>query len=367
MKLAKILKHCRIDKPDRLRLADHDAAETFGLAIDKDDVKAMLADGIRRLAELQERLYAQDRWAVLIVLQGMDAAGKDSVIKHVMSGVNPQGCEIHAFKAPSEQELQHDFLWRAAVRLPRRGQIGIFNRSYYEEVLVVRVHPRVLAAEKLAPQLAGKDIWKHRFKEIRAFEHHLVRNGTLVLKFHLRISKEEQRQRFLARLDEPAKRWKFSMNDVIERKLWDKYMDAYEEHDPRNFDGLCALVRDPGRPQACGVADGRRGDHRGAGRPQARVPEGPGQGARRTEEGGARAQGGEAALTSPLASVHRLPLKAYRSQSRLTRRLLFAATLGRRGQMMAMRHQISAMNRKALQASSGAALILGGLLLLSAP
>jgi PPK2 family polyphosphate:nucleotide phosphotransferase len=163
------------------------------------------------------------------VLQGMDAAGKDSVIKHVMSGVNPQGCEVHPFKAPSEQELQHDFLWRVVARLPRRGQIGIFNRSYYEEVLVVRVHPRVLAAEKLAPQLTGKDIWKHRFKEIRAFEHHLVRNGTLVLKFHLRISKEEQRPRFLARLDEPAKRWKFSMNDVIERKLWDKYMGAYED------------------------------------------------------------------------------------------------------------------------------------------
>jgi PPK2 family polyphosphate:nucleotide phosphotransferase len=229
VKVAKILKHCRIDKPDHLRLADHDAAETFGLAIDKDDVKAMLADGIHRLAGLQERLYAQDRWAVLIVLQGMDAAGKDSVIKHVMSGVNPQGCEVHPFKAPSEQELQHDFLWRVVARLPRRGQIGIFNRSYYEEVLVVRVHPRVLAAEKLAPQLTGKDIWKHRFKEIRAFEHHLVRNGTLVLKFHLRISKEEQRRRFLARLDEPAKRWKFSMNDVIERKLWDKYMGAYED------------------------------------------------------------------------------------------------------------------------------------------
>jgi PPK2 family polyphosphate:nucleotide phosphotransferase len=229
VKVAKILKHCRIDKPDHLRLADHDAAETFGLAIDKDDVKAMLADGIHRLAGLQERLYAQDRWAVLIVLQGMDAAGKDSVIKHVMSGVNPQGCEVHPFKAPSEQELQHDFLWRVVARLPRRGQIGIFNRSYYEEVLVVRVHPRVLAAEKLAPQLTGKDIWKHRFKEICAFEHHLVRNGTLVLKFHLRISKEEQRRRFLARLDEPAKRWKFSMNDVIERKLWDKYMGAYED------------------------------------------------------------------------------------------------------------------------------------------
>ena len=174
-------------------------------------------------------LYAQDRWAVLIVLQGMDAAGKDSVIKHVMSGVNPQGCEVHPFKAPSADELQHDFLWRAAVRLPGRGRIGIFNRSYYEEVLVVRVHPDKLAAEKLPAEPSGKALWKDRFREICAFERHLLRNGTLVLKFHLRLSKEEQRQRFLARLDEPAKRWKFSMSDVAERKRWDDYMAAYED------------------------------------------------------------------------------------------------------------------------------------------
>jgi PPK2 family polyphosphate:nucleotide phosphotransferase len=229
MKLPKILEHCRVDRPGRFRLADCNPAETFGLDIEKTDVKSMLADGVARLADLQQRLYAQDRWALLVVLQGMDAAGKDSVVKHVMSGVNPLGCEVHAFKAPSDEELQHDFLWRAAVRLPGRGRIGIFNRSYYEEVLVVRVHPDMLAREKLPPALTGKSLWKHRFKEICAFEHHLARNGTLVLKFHLRLSKEEQRKRFLARLEEPAKRWKFSMSDVTERKQWDRYMAAYED------------------------------------------------------------------------------------------------------------------------------------------
>ncbi len=227
MKLAKSLKHCRVSKPGHFRLADCDPAETFGLAIDKDDVKAMLADGIARLAELQERLYAQDRWALLIVLQGMDAAGKDGVIKHVMSGINPQGCEVHGFKAPSEEELQHDFFWRVSSRLPARGRIGIFNRSYYEEVLVVRVHPSLLARERVPS--AGKGIWKQRFEEICAYEEYLARNGTIVLKFHLRISKEEQRRRFLARLDEPGKRWKFSTADIAERQRWDDYMEAFED------------------------------------------------------------------------------------------------------------------------------------------
>ena len=189
----------------------------------------MLADGIARLEKLQQRLYADGQWSVLIVFQGMDAAGKDSAIKHVMSGVNPQGCEVHGFKQPSAEELEHDFLWRAAQRLPARSEIGIFNRSYYEEVLVVRVHPELLQRQKLPSGTTGPDIWKHRFKEIRAFERHLVRSGTLVLKFHLRISKEEQRKRFLARIDEPAKRWKFSMNDIKERGRWDRYMAAYEE------------------------------------------------------------------------------------------------------------------------------------------
>lgn len=229
MKLSKVVKACRIDKPGRFRLTDHDPSERFGLSTDIEDVKAALADGVARLEKLQEGLYADGRWAVLLVLQGMDAAGKDSVIKHVMSGINPQGCEVHRFKAPSDEELQHDFFWRTVKQLPGRGRIGIFNRSYYEEVLVVRVHPEALVHERLPPQLAGKHVWRARFEEIRAFERYLVNNGTRVLKFHLRISKEEQRKRFLARLDEPAKRWKFSTNDVAERKHWNAYMAAYQD------------------------------------------------------------------------------------------------------------------------------------------
>jgi PPK2 family polyphosphate:nucleotide phosphotransferase len=229
MKLPKVLKACRIDKPEHFRLADHDPAETFGLSTNIDDVKPILADGVARLKELQQRLYANGRWAVLVVLQAMDAAGKDGVIKHVMSGINPQACDVHAFKTPSAEELAHDFLWRAVKALPERGRIGIFNRSHYEEVLVVRVHPEMLARQKLPPDVVGKDIWEHRFKAIRGFERHLTRNGMLVLKFHLRISKEEQRKRFLARLDEPVKRWKFSMADVTERRRWDDYMAAYED------------------------------------------------------------------------------------------------------------------------------------------
>jgi PPK2 family polyphosphate:nucleotide phosphotransferase len=229
MNFAKIVKQCRIDKPRHFKLADHDPAEHFGLSTDIDDVKPVLQQGIERLEELQQRLYADGRWAVLIVLQGIDAAGKDGVVKHVMSGVNPQGCKVHSFKAPTPEELAHDFLWRAGNALPERGQVGIFNRSHYEEVLVVRVHPQMLEHEQLPPGETGKDFWKHRYKDICTFEHHLARNGTLVLKFHLRISKEEQRKRFLARLDEPHKRWKFSMNDIAERGRWDDYMDAFAE------------------------------------------------------------------------------------------------------------------------------------------
>ncbi|HSZ67462.1 MAG TPA: polyphosphate kinase 2 family protein [Xanthobacteraceae bacterium] len=229
MKFAKIVKHCRIDKPRHFKLADHDPAERFGLSTDIEEVKHILADGVARMEELQQRLYAQGRWGVLIVLQGMDAAGKDGVVKHVMSGIDPQGCEVHSFKAPSAEELAHDFLWRTGKDVPGRGRIGIFNRSHYEEVLVVRVHPDMLQAQKLPPDLIGKTIWDNRFKDIRAFEHRLVRNGTLVLKFHLRLSKEEQRERFLARLDEPFKRWKFSKNDIAERAHWDDYMAAYQD------------------------------------------------------------------------------------------------------------------------------------------
>lgn len=229
MKPGKVVKHCRIDKPAKFKLADHDPAERFGLSTDIEDIRPILAEGMSRLSELQERLYADGRWAVLIVLQGMDAAGKDGVIKHVITGVNQLGCEVHAFKAPSVEELEHNFLWRAGRWLPERGRIGIFNRSHYEEVLVVRVHRELLARQKLPPSVTKKNIWKHRFQDIRTFEHHLTRNGTLVLKFHLRISKDEQRKRFLARLEEPAKRWKFSASDIAERKYWDDYMVAYEE------------------------------------------------------------------------------------------------------------------------------------------
>jgi PPK2 family polyphosphate:nucleotide phosphotransferase len=229
VKFSKLIKPFRIDDPDKFRLADHDPRETCGLDIDKDEAKEMLADSVKRLADMQERLYAQDRWAVLAIFQAMDAAGKDGAVKHVMSGVNPQGCQVHAFKVPSAEELDHDFLWRCAARLPERGRIGIFNRSYYEEVLVVRVHPELLARQKLPKELVGKDIWKHRFKSIRGFERHLTANGTRPIKFFLNISREEQRQRFLERIEEPGKRWKFSMGDVAERKLWDRYMEAYED------------------------------------------------------------------------------------------------------------------------------------------
>jgi PPK2 family polyphosphate:nucleotide phosphotransferase len=226
-KSANIPKHFRVDRPDRLDLTSMNCADTGD--IDKDAAASMLADDVKRLSDLQERLYAAGRWAVLIVLQGMDAAGKDSIIAHVMSGVNPQGCDVHSFKVPSAEELDHDFMWRTTTRLPARGRIGIFNRSYYEDVLVARVHPELLASQKVPRTLTGKDVWEERFQDIRAFERHLARSGTLVLKFFLHVSKEEQRRRFLDRLEEPAKRWKFSMNDVNERKRWHDYMAAYED------------------------------------------------------------------------------------------------------------------------------------------
>jgi PPK2 family polyphosphate:nucleotide phosphotransferase len=229
MDFDRIARRFRVDQPRRFRLADHDPADCCGLTIDKAEAKALLSEGIARLAELQQRLYASNSWSVLIVLQGMDAAGKDSLIKHVMSGLNPQGVEVHPFRAPAPEELDHDFLWRVNRRLPARGRIGIFNRSHYEEVLVVRVHRDLLERQRLPDGLDGGDVWKNRFEDIRAFEQHLARNGTLVLKFFLNVSREEQRRRFLARLDEPDKRWKFSMGDVEERKLWPKYMAAYED------------------------------------------------------------------------------------------------------------------------------------------
>lgn len=239
MKFEPIATRFRIDRPDNFRLADHDPAGNGGLAFDKSDGKAMLKGCLARLGELQQKLYAHDRWSVLIVLQAMDAAGKDSVIKHVMTGLNPQGVEVHPFKAPSEEELDHDFLWRVAKRLPQRGRVGIFNRSHYEEVLTVRVHPALLARQKLPSQLAAGEIWEQRFDDIRTFERHLARSGMLILKFFLNVSKDEQRKRFLGRIEEPGKRWKFSMGDLAERKLWPGYMTAYEE-----------MIRATSRPEA---------------------------------------------------------------------------------------------------------------------
>ena len=229
MTLHRIADRFRIDNPGKFRLSASDPAECYGLTVDKGEAKTMLAEGIEQLTELQERLYASDSWSVLIILQAMDAAGKDSVIKHVMAGLNPQGVEVHSFKQPNAEELEHNFLWRAARHLPERGRIGIFNRSYYEEVLVVRVHPELLEHQKLPAPLRGKDIWQKRYEDIRTFERHLVRSGTRILKFFLHVSKDEQRKRFLDRIDEPAKRWKFSMADVNERNLWDKYQGAYED------------------------------------------------------------------------------------------------------------------------------------------
>ena len=226
---------------------------------------------------------------MLAVFQAMDAAGKDGAIKHVMSGVNPQGCQVHSFKAPSREELDHDFLWRIAKALPERGRIGIFNRSHYEEVLVVRVHPEMLARQRLPQELAGKDIWDERFKSIRAFERHLARNGVLVLKFFLHVSKEEQRKRFLARLEEPAKRWKFEMGDVAERKLWDKYMHAYEEAIRADQPARGALVRRAGGQQVVRAARRGGGDGRGDGRPEARISQGRGRGAEGARAGARRA------------------------------------------------------------------------------
>jgi len=195
---------------------------------EKEEARELLKDGVERLAALQERLYAQDRWAVLLVFQGMDAAGKDSVIEHVLTGLNPQGVQVHSFKQPSHEELDHDFLWRSVCRLPERGRIGVFNRSYYEEVLIVRVRPEILRAQKLPPALATSHIWEERFQDIRAHERYLRRNGTLILKFFLHVSHREQERRFLARLEDPAKNWKFSLADLKERDRWTRYRDAFE-------------------------------------------------------------------------------------------------------------------------------------------
>jgi PPK2 family polyphosphate:nucleotide phosphotransferase len=216
----------RVD-PDKFRLSDIDTA--YCADYTKKTATDKLASDIEELAELQDRFYAYDRYALLLIFQAMDAAGKDGTIKHVMTGINPAGCTVHSFKAPTPEELDHDFLWRCMRRLPQRGMFGIFNRSYYEEVLIVRVHPEILHAQQLPSELVTKDIWDERYKDINRFERYLSRNGTRILKFFLHVSKHEQKRRFLARIDDPSKNWKFSLSDLKERSLWDEYQSVYEE------------------------------------------------------------------------------------------------------------------------------------------
>jgi len=225
---SKVAKPYRVDEGKEFRLKDFDPASTGGLH-SKERAGELLEKGVARMAELQSKLYAQDRWALLLIFQAMDAAGKDGAISHVMSGVNPEGCQVYSFKTPSSEELNHDYLWRTMRCLPERGRIGIFNRSYYEEVLVVRVHPEILRGERVPPVLLGQNVWEQRFQDIHAFERYLTRNGVVIRKFFLNLSKNEQKKRFLARLDDPQKNWKFSAADIRERDYWDDYMRAYEE------------------------------------------------------------------------------------------------------------------------------------------
>jgi PPK2 family polyphosphate:nucleotide phosphotransferase len=228
MKADKLAKAYRVAEGKHFQLKDFDPADT-GHKHNKEHAEEALKESVVRMSELQDKLYAQDCWSLLLIFQAMDAAGKDGAIKHVMSGVNPQGCQVYSFKVPSYKELQHDFLWRTTCQLPERGHIGIFNRSYYEEVLVARVHPEVLSGQRMPPSLVTKNIWEERFEDIRHFERHMARSGTVIRKFFLNISKKEQKQRFLARLEEPQKNWKFSAGDVRERERWDDYQKAYQD------------------------------------------------------------------------------------------------------------------------------------------
>jgi PPK2 family polyphosphate:nucleotide phosphotransferase len=228
-RLVKLASRFTVTRGSSFRLGSFDPADTKGFSATKDEAEALLQDTVKRMASLQETLYARDQWSVLLIFQAMDAAGKDSAIKYVFSGLNPQGLQVFSFKAPSAEELDHDFLWRTTVRLPERGRIGVFNRSYYEEVLVVRVHSELLKSERLPAEAVGRGIWSQRFEAIRAFERHLARNGYVIRKFFLHVSRDEQARRFIQRLDEPDKRWKFSMGDVRERERWPEYMRAYEE------------------------------------------------------------------------------------------------------------------------------------------
>jgi PPK2 family polyphosphate:nucleotide phosphotransferase len=230
MKIDKLLKRYRIEHGKHFSLKDHDPADTHGLGSElKPQAKDLLAHGVKELSRLQDILAAQDRWGLLLIFQAMDAAGKDGTIKHVMSGVNPQGVDVWSFKAPSAEELQHGYLWRTMKAMPERGHIGIFNRSHYEEVLVVRVHPEILENQKLPKPLLTKHIWQERFEDINNFERYLTRNGIAVVKFFLHVSRKEQKRRFLERLDTPDKNWKYSASDVKERQFWEAYQEAYED------------------------------------------------------------------------------------------------------------------------------------------
>src|SRR5512143_2448902 len=227
-RIRKFVERYRVDDGKGFRLKDHDPGDSYGIQ-SKTQAEKWLAKGVERLCELQEKLYAQDRWAVLLIFQAMDAAGKDGAIKHVMSGINPQGCQVYSFKGPSAEDLDHDFLWRTSKCLPERGRIGVFNRSYYEEVLVVRVHPEILGKQKLPPQLVTKKIWEQRYEDIRSTERYLTRNGTVVRKFFLHVSKDEQLRRVMERHENPDKNCKCSAADAQEREHWDDYMSAYED------------------------------------------------------------------------------------------------------------------------------------------
>ncbi|HET6930453.1 MAG TPA: polyphosphate kinase 2 family protein [Candidatus Acidoferrum sp.] len=236
----KLIKPYVVKTGENFRLKNHDPAETHGLKSgDKPEAKRLTDEGVQLLSEMQDKLHAQSNWGLLLIFQAMDAAGKDSTIKHVMSGVNPQGVDVFAFKEPSSGELAHDFMWRTNRCLPARGKIGIFNRSYYEEVLVVRVHPEILDKENIPTELRREHFWKHRYEDINAFEKYLTRNGIAIRKFFLNVSRKEQKRRFLERLDNPDKNWKFSAADVEERKYWDEYQAAYEKM-IRNTASECA-------------------------------------------------------------------------------------------------------------------------------
>lgn len=224
----RIVQRYRVDRPGKVSLDDFDPADTGGLDLEKEQAGELLRDGVEYLSELQERLYAHDRWSLLLIFQAMDAAGKDGTIRHVMSGVNPQGCQVHSFKHPGEMALDHDFLWRHELALPERGRIGIHNRSWYEEVLVTRVHPEILEAQKLPPSLLTERIYDERIEDIAAYERYLARQGTVVLKFFLNVSKKEQKKRLLARIEQPEKNWKWSSSDLTARERWKDYMAAYE-------------------------------------------------------------------------------------------------------------------------------------------